>query len=69
VSERTISPRYYSSRSHSPPTRLSPDNSTKRAKARTFAQAGSQMGSGSKDELLEQLRAKHGAKTWFEMQL
>ncbi|XP_076458698.1 uncharacterized protein LOC143292372 isoform X2 [Babylonia areolata] len=80
--DRSCSPHYYGgARSHSPPTRLSPDNSNKDGnsgsrKLMMFprSQAGQiardlQREFDKEDLILDGLRKKHSTKSWFELQL
>ena len=78
IADRSCSPRY-SSRSHSPPTRLSPEEKKQglaskkklmfaRTKAGQIAR-DLQREFDKEDFLLNGLRKKHSSKSWFELQL
>ncbi|KAK7498592.1 hypothetical protein BaRGS_00010252 [Batillaria attramentaria] len=76
--DRSLSPRY-ASRSHSPPTRLSPENKKDKPAAKkklmfTKTEAGEiarnlQREFDKEDSMLDKLRQKHSTKSWFELQL
>ncbi|XP_070186926.1 serine/arginine repetitive matrix protein 2-like isoform X3 [Littorina saxatilis] len=77
--DRSCSPRYTLSRSHSPPTRLSPEDKTDNGADGkklmfTRTEAGQiarnlQREFDKEDCLLDEMRKKHTTKSWFELQL
>ncbi|KAL8563538.1 hypothetical protein ACOMHN_025392 [Nucella lapillus] len=74
--DRSCSPRYYGIRTHSPPTRLSPEDKKAAGRKRMFTrtQAGEiarefQRELDKEDLILDGIRNKHSTKSWFELQL
>lgn len=75
--DRSSSPRY-ASRSHSPPTRLPPEDKDKAAAKKKLMFTRTESGQiardiqrefDKEDSLLDDLRKKHSSKSWFELQL